>query len=110
MTLRHHKDLTSDRWQQFSLVEQLANIGSEVFRSLSWRDKDKKIAWLAFERSLELFDLTLASHQKYPTLKEVARAREAWVDYFFGDNEYHTSAIQWQNYFYQFTYLAKNEH
>jgi len=36
-----HKELAKGRWFQFSLCEQLGNIGSEVNRALRWQDKDK---------------------------------------------------------------------
>ena len=34
-----HRDLAAGRWASMSLVEQLANIGSEVSRCLAWRRK-----------------------------------------------------------------------
>ncbi len=34
-----HKDLAAGRWSQLSLIEQMANIGSEVERALNWRIK-----------------------------------------------------------------------
>jgi hypothetical protein len=109
MKLRHHKELSIRRWKRFNIAEQLANVGSEVFRTLDWKQKDKTTSWLAFERSLELFDLTLASHRKYSTLKEVARARELWVDYYYGNNQYQSNDKEWQMYFMQFTFLARNQ-
>ena len=78
-----HKDLAMGRWSQLSFVEQMANIGSEVERALNWRAKNNPdYAWLAFERSLELIDLTLGSLKGLARLKEVARIREVFVDYF----------------------------
>lgn len=32
-----HRGLAEGRWEQLSLVEQLANVGSEVGRMLRWR-------------------------------------------------------------------------
>jgi len=90
-------------------MEQMANIGSEVLRSIQWKEKDVNISQLAFERSLELFDLSLDSLHQYSKLKETARAREVWVDYYWGDNEYRSTSNQWINYFMQFTYLARNQ-
>jgi hypothetical protein len=107
--MKHHKSLTVNQWESMSLAEQMANIGSEVFRTLSWKSKGNiEFSQLAFERSLELFDITLASLKLYPRLKEVARARELWVDYIYGQNEYSSTDEQWQDYFMQFTYLARN--
>ncbi len=46
-----HKDL-SDRWHQFSLYEQLANVGSEVERALKWKVKgDQEYSRMAAERA-----------------------------------------------------------
>ncbi|MBI2263538.1 hypothetical protein HYU72_02795, partial [Candidatus Berkelbacteria bacterium] len=62
-----HKNLAAGRWFSLTLVEQLANVGSEVIRAFNWRKKgDEKSTKLAFERALELLDLTLADgrHRK----------------------------------------------
>jgi len=109
MKLIHHKDLTLERWQKFSFCEQLANIGSEVFRAISWRQKKPVYSQLAFERALELLDLTLeASVKSRPKLKELARLREVLVDYFFSDNVYRSSDQNWKNYFGAFNYASNN--
>jgi len=76
--IHHSRDLEM-QWGQLSLAKQLANVGSEVSRMIKWRGKDDEIAERAFERMLELIDLTLRSHKKKATLKEVARAREVIV-------------------------------
>lgn len=34
-----HQDLAGGRWQKFSLVEQLANIGAEIGQALAWKAK-----------------------------------------------------------------------
>lgn len=109
MKLRHHKQLSLERWQKFSLAEQMANVGSEVFRALSWRHRDEYNSRLAFERSLELFDLTKAAHSHEAALKELCRAKEAWADYFYGTNEFKSTQSQWESYFMQFTYFARNQ-
>ena len=82
-----HKDLTLGRWSQLSFLEQMANIGSEVERALNWRiKKNTDYAQKAFERALELIDLTLDNDRNYAHLKEITRMREAIVDYFSGVN------------------------
>jgi len=98
-----HKNLASGRWEEFCFLEQLVNIGGEVERAIRWRNRDnKEYAKLAFFRSLELIDLTLASNLTPSQRKEVARVREAWVDFFAYDNIYNTTAESWQKYFMQF--------
>lgn len=104
-----HRLAASGRWNQFSLVEQMANIGSEVYRAISWREKnDEETAYDAFYRALELFDLTVVDSKNKQRLKEVLRARELFCDYFIGENQYQQTADQWNKYFYQFAYLAQN--
>lgn len=105
-----HINLNLSRWSQLSLVEQMANIGSEVVRSLKWRDKQNmKYANMANERALELFDLTLADKRHFSGLKEIARARELWLDFFVGTNQYHQTADQWRNYFLGFNIAARTK-
>lgn len=102
-----HKDLSAKRWFEMSIFEQMANIGSEIFRTISWREKDKNLSEKAFWRALELIDLTVDDPKNKKRLKEILRAREALVDYFAGDNQYHSTDESWQNYFYSFNYAAR---
>jgi hypothetical protein len=109
MKLVHHKALTAERWRTFSFYEQMANIGSEVFRAMSWRQKNREYSQLALERALELLDLTLeVSTRLKPRLKELARLREILVDYFSFDNDYCSTDKSWQSYFNPFNYAARN--
>jgi hypothetical protein len=104
----HHRGLTADHWNALSLLEQMANIGSEVERTISWRNKGKEdIAMRAFERALELIDLTLADPKHQGRRKEVARVRECLVDHFFCDNEYGSDDEDWRRYFLQFAVAAR---
>jgi len=107
MKIVYHKGLTAKKWFSKSIFEQMANIGSEVFRTISWRDKDKKYSKMAFERCLELIDFTAADPKNKNRLKEILRVRETLVDYFIGDNIYKSSDKLWQNYFYAFNYAAR---
>lgn len=75
----HHSDNLESKWNQLSLAQQLGNVGSEVSRMIKWRGKNDEIAERAFERMLELIDLTLKSQTKGSTLREVARTREVLV-------------------------------
>lgn len=103
-----HKNAASGRWFEFSLIEQMANVGSEIFRTISWKNKDnQEYSRLAFERALELFDLTIADPKNRLRLREITRAREVVVDYFFGDNIYGSSDENLEKYFYNFNYAAR---
>ena len=101
-----HKELAAGRWQQLTLIEQMANVGSEVHRMISWRERNAEYSRAAFERALELLDLTLADPKNRQRLKEVCRVREALVDFTL-DNEYSTTPESWGKYFYAFNYAAR---
>lgn len=105
--MKYHKGLTSGHWNKYNIFEQMANIGSEVFRAISWKTRDKKLSLSAFYRALELFDLTINDRKNKKYLKEICRAREVLVDYFVGDNEYNSTDEQWQKYFYSFNWAAR---
>ena len=105
-----HQSLASGRWQKLSLVEQMANIGSEVERTIKWRKKgNQKISLNAFYRALELIDITLKFTKNKSLLREVARVREMLVDYFVGDNQYHSKDEDWHKYFRSFTIASRSK-
>ena len=94
--LVHHKGLAPERWFKFSLMEQLSNVGTDVERVIQWKKKGNlEYSRMAFERSLELLDLTISDPKNRKRLKEVLRVREALVDYFVYNNEYSTSDKFW---------------
>lgn len=103
-----HKDLASGRWQTLSFLEQMANIGSEIERTISWKQKgNQEYQRLAFERALELLDLTIEDKNNRSRLHEIVRVREALADFFAFDNAYNSTSQQWQKYFFSFTYAAR---
>jgi hypothetical protein len=103
-----HKNLAAGRWNKLSFIEQMANIGSEVERALNWQAKhNAAYAQKAFERSLELIDLTLDSAKGFPRLKEVARLREAIAGYFSGDNQFQFTDASLRKYFLNFAFAVR---
>ena len=107
MTLQHKK-LASGNWNKLTLVEQMANVGSEVERTISWKNKrNPRYSKMALIRALELLDLTIACDRNRKRLKELTRVREALVDYFEGDNQFSSSDKLWQKYFFVFNYSAR---
>ena len=110
MTSVQHPSLAAGRWQTLSLMEQLANIGSEVERALKWQERNNpEYSRLAFLRALELLELTLADPRHRRRLKELTRTREALLDFFLGENEFRSTRKSWSNYFYAFAYAAALE-
>ena len=97
------------RWQQFSLMEQLGNVGSEVDRVISWKKKGNTVlSTNAFDRSLELLDLTIGDARwRGSKLKELTRAREMLCDAFVGDSVYGTPPEFFSRYFHAFAVAAQ---
>ncbi len=102
-----HKGLTPERWARFSLMEQLANVGMDVERTISWKKKgDLEYSRKAFERALDLLYLTIADPKNKKRLYEILRMKETLLDHFLSNNEYATTDESWQQYFYGFNYAA----
>lgn len=102
-----HKELAAGRWLQFSLMEQLANVGTDIERAIRWKQKGNiESSEKAFDRALELLILTIRDPKNKRRLKELLYARELLTDYFMGANEYKTTDESWQKYFYPFNYAA----
>jgi hypothetical protein len=109
MTAPRHASLAAGRWQSMRLVEQLANVGSEVERAIradeqgQTRRRDSALA-----RALELFDLTATDDRwRGPRRREVLRAREAVCRLFFDDAATTADRESVQRYFLQFAVAAR---
>lgn len=96
-----HQAQAGGRWGQLTLCEQMGNIGSEVGRTL------KNPYGNAAERALELFDLTLADKRWHGRGSEIARAREVFTDFVYGDNMYRSTAVNLEQYFMHFALAAR---
>jgi len=107
--MTYHKELSDGRWYEMSLVEQMANIGSEILRAIEWKDKNKNYSILAAERGIELIFLTISDPKNKKRLKEICRLKEIFYDYFFFDNQYKLDKKQWENYFYPFMWYIRNK-
>jgi len=105
-----HKGLAEGRWAQMSLSEQMANIGSEISRALTWKRKNNdKYCLKSVVRALDLISLTIDSTTVKSHLKELTRLREVLVDYFYGNNEFSSSEILWERYFDPFNFVARSK-
>ena len=103
-----HVDLNQTHWFSLNLMEQMANIGSEIERTIKWNSKhNREYADMANNRALELFDLTMSDKKNKTGLKEIARARELWLDFFVGDNQFGQTENQWHKYFLGFNIAAR---
>src|SRR5207249_1631301 len=83
-----HTTLAAGRWQTLSLLEQMANIGSEVDRTLRAAKQgrpDRRDQ--ALDRALELFDLAAADDRwRGPPRREILRARESFCEVIFASD------------------------
>jgi len=102
-----HKELAMGRWFNFTLMEQLANVGTDVSRAIRWKNKREAVhSQNALYRALELLCLTADDPKNRKRLREIVRMREVLLDYFVGDNQFSSTDEQWEKYFYQFNYAA----
>ena len=104
---------SAERWHKFNALEQMGNIGSEVYRAFLWQKReDTPAKERAIERTLELFDLTLAD-PRWPKikgrLKEIGRARELVCDFFLGENQYNETGESLMKYFDEFALAARKD-
>ncbi len=102
-----HQGLSSERWSQLSLCEQLGNIGSEVGRAARWQGKDEKAFEGAVFRGLELMDMTLEDPRWKGRRREIARVREVFCDIVWGGGNYKTSLKDLEDYFYPYALAAR---
>ena len=72
-----------------------------------WLARDERVAMGAFERALELLDLTLADPRWRDRLREIARARELLCDAATGGREYGTTLEDLDRYFLAFAVAAR---
>lgn len=102
-----HTEL-KDRWNSFSLCEQMAHIGVEGMRIFSWKKKGKtEMSTNALYRCLELIDMTIADAKNKTGLKELCRVREFLVDSAMGENRFQIQDTDWETYFTPFFLAAR---
>lgn len=106
MTIQH-TTLAKGRWSEFSLAEQLGNVGSEVSRARAWQGRDDAASQKAMERALELMDFTLNDLRWRGRLKEITRGREIMVDAIEGGKEYNSTLEDLDQYFLAFAIAAR---
>lgn len=103
-----HEELATGRWQKMSLAEQLGNVGSEVGRALKAKEQGNVSRMeSAFDRALELLDLTIVGAKTPSEIKELCRVRGSVADYFYGTNEFQSTAASLDKYFYHFAVAAR---
>lgn len=104
-----HAGLAAGRWATLTLMEQLANVGSEVDRAIRAHEAGKgERRDAAVNRCLELFDLTAADDRwRGARRREVLRAREQFCALFWGDDRRPGDAASLSRYFDYFALAAR---
>jgi hypothetical protein len=102
-----HELQASGAWHTRSLLDQLANVGSEVGRIRRWKDQNPAFAERAFVRALELLDMTLADPRWKGRRKEIARARTFLCDAMLGGSEYGSTLEDLDRYFLAYAVAAR---
>ncbi|MBF8262900.1 MAG: hypothetical protein HW387_565 [Parachlamydiales bacterium] len=102
-----HLESAKISWEKFSLVEQMANIGSEVSRALNAQGNPPRY-WSAVVRALDLFYLTVEDPRWKGRLKEILRIRELFAAAALGSDEFKTSLQDLDRYFDCFAWLARS--
>lgn len=103
-----HLESVRSSWTKFSLVEQMANIGSEVGRALRSKGNQTRY-WGAVTRALDLFWLTIEDPRWKRRRREILRARELFGAAALGSDEFKTSLEDLERYFDCFVWLARSD-
>jgi hypothetical protein len=106
-----HPELAAGRWFTFSLATQLGNVGSEYERARQWKERDDEVRFKqAFDRLLELIDLTIADPRwRNHRLKELTRLRSVMCDELYSESPEFIHTPDLREYFLYFGILARSE-
>jgi len=103
-----HKNISAGKWIKLSIIQQMANIGSEAERAMNWKKQERQeYFWNSLCRTLDLINLTIADKKNIIRLRELTRTKELWLDFVMGENEHDQSDEGWQKYFYSFYSAAR---
>jgi len=64
-------------------LNNMANIGSEIERAISWKNRNNEFSNKAVDRGLELLFLSIEDKKNISRLKELTRVYEGIADYFY---------------------------
>lgn len=106
--IKIESNIDQERWANMPFIEQMANIGSEVSRTLKWKLK-KKIQFKenSAKRVLELLYLTIENSDRPSKTRELTRLRECFLDFIFGNNSMNSTPEIWEKYFNHFNISAR---
>jgi len=104
-----HTASAAGGWQELTLMEQLANVGSEVERAIRAHQAGRESRWEgALVRALELFDLSARDPRWHgPPRREILRAREEFCRLFFDPSVPADAPQSLRRYFLHFAVAAR---
>lgn len=83
------RDLT---WYSMPVNVQLANVGSEVGRAISWKKRGNKQRMLSFcNKAIEFLEIMKTDDKNIDRVGELDSCIEELKDYFMGQNIYETT-------------------
>lgn len=84
-----------------NLIEQLANVGIEVYRMQRWKDKNEKYFVASFQRALDFLIKTIEENKDKDlvVLKELTRLKTLLIDAYLGGKEHNTKIEDLLKYF-----------
>lgn len=99
-----------ERWSKMSIFDQMGNISSEVGRSFSAKRRNNDIDCMqAVVRAIDLFDATTVAlvAKRSPRLKELLRAKEAYLTAVFNKTSSAQDDQNLEKYFMQYAIAAR---
>ena len=91
--------MSSEKWEQLTLAQQLGNIGSAFARGVKSNN---------FDEALVLLDLTISDKRWTRRLKELTRLREVLCDQVLDTKNYQIETSTLNDYFLSFGVIARN--
>jgi hypothetical protein len=103
--------MIQSKWYEFTLAEQLGNVGSEVERIMRWREKNnEEYAQQAFFRAIELLDLSKNDPRwRGARRKEIGRSKEFLCEAFYGIDTHKMDLEYFKKYFMQYAIAARRQ-
>lgn len=81
-----------ETWFEMPVTMQISNIGSEVSRAISWKNKGNEKRKLGFcDKAVEFLELSMQDPKNAHRVEEFRFCVEELLDYFKGDNVYGTT-------------------
>ena len=96
-----------ERWDQFTLMEKMGNVSSEVSRLVRWLQNGDRAAEGAGSRVLELIDATIAGELSEGGKRERSVLREVIVDLGGSAPRHSIGSEGLQNYLREFAVAAR---